>query len=150
MAQPKTARGTKVHILQGNGAGPEVFAAYCGLNAKTFNFRTQTNTQLVPDCDNPDDPAWQDVTKSGRSLQVTGTGLLDTVTALPAYRAAYASPDPAHYRMEIGVPLASGGGHWAASMQLTDLTITGNDNELTTVSITLESSGPVLWVPATA
>ena len=149
MAKPITTKGTKVRLLQGDGAQPEVFTKFCGLTAKSINFQTNTNETFVPDCDNPDDPAWRELAKSGRYVSITGSGLLDQ-NALESYQAAYDSDEAANYRMEIAVPLASKGGHWIGPFMLTNFTITGNDGELTTVEITLESSGTVAWVPASA
>jgi predicted secreted protein len=150
MAQPVTARGTRLHILQGNGADPELFAAYCGITANNFSFKTQTNDIYVPDCASPEDPAWRAVIKSGRSLSISGNGLLDVQVSLVAYLAAYNEDASKNYQIEIDLPLANGGGYWTCAMQLTQLDITGSQNDLATAAITLESDGPVTWNPAAA
>lgn len=147
MAKPVTVKGTKVRLLQGDGADPEVFTKFCGLTAKSINFQTNTNEQFVPDCTDPDAPAWRELTKSGRFVSISGSGLLD-MDALAAYQAAYDSEDAANYRFEIAVPALDNGGHWLAPMMLTNFQVTGNDGELATVEIALESSGEVVWVPA--
>lgn len=56
MAKPVTVKGTKVRLLQGNGASPEVFTSFCGLTAKSINFQTNTNETFIPDCDDPEAP----------------------------------------------------------------------------------------------
>lgn len=149
MAKPVTAKGTKVRLLKGDGASPEVFSKLCGLTAKSINFQTNTNETFVPDCDNPDDPAWRELTKSGRYVSMSGSGLLD-MNALEEYQGAYDSDEASNYWFEIALPLASKGGHWLAALMLTNFSITGNDGELTQVEITLESTGAVTWVPATS
>lgn len=144
-----TRRGTKMRILQGNGATPtEVFDAYCALNAKEVNFQSQTNDFYVPDCDDPDAPAWREIVKSGRALTVSGSGSLD-MRDLPRYQAAYDDDEPVHYRIELDASNLIEGGYWSAAFMLTNLQITGNDDQLVQVSITLESNGAVTWVDAT-
>jgi predicted secreted protein len=148
MAEPKTVKGTLVGILLGDGATDETFAAFCGINAKTINFQTNTNEEFIYDCDNLDTPPWRRLTKSGRFLSVTGTGQLDS-EALERYQEAYDDDDAVNAQIQIDVPAADGGGYWTAALMLTNFNITGNNGETTTVEISLESSGPVTWVPAT-
>lgn len=148
MAKPKTVKGTKVRLLQGNGATPEVFTGFCGLTAKSINFQTNTNETFVPDCDNPDAPQWRELSKSGRYVSLSGSGLLN-MASLASFQAAYDEDETATYRFEIAVPVLEHGGHWEGQFMLTNFQITGNDGELTQAEITLESSGEVVWVPAT-
>jgi hypothetical protein len=147
MAKPKTALGTKVRILFGDGQTPENFTAFCGLTAKSIAFATTTNDFLVPDCDDPDAPAWRELAKSGRSVEITGSGILATDT-LARYQAAYDSPNAINARVELAVPALDGGGHWEGAFLLTAFTINGNDGDLTQVDLTMQSSGPVIWVSA--
>lgn len=147
MAKPVTVKGTKVRLLQGDGATPEVFSAFCGLTAKSINFQTNTNETFVPDCDDPDAPQWRELSKSGRYVSISGSGLLN-MGSLEAFQAAYDEDETATYRFEIAVPALQHGGYWIGQFMLTNFQITGNDGELTNVEITLESSGEVLWVPA--
>lgn len=148
MAEPKTVKGTLVGILLGDGATAETFSAFCGINAKTINFQTNTNEEFIYDCANLDAPPWRKLTKSGRFLSVTGTGQLDS-DVLSRYQAAYDDDDAVNAQISIDVPAVDGGGYWESAMMLTNLNITGNNGETTTVEISLESSGPVTWVPAT-
>lgn len=146
MAPPVTRRGTKVRILQGNGATPtEVFAAYCALNAKSVNFQSQSNDFYVADCENPDAPSWRQIVKSGRSLSVSGSGTLN-LNDLTRYQAAYNDDDTLNYRIELDASNSVQGGYWAAAFAVTSLEITGNDEDLIQVSISLESHGAVTWV----
>lgn len=149
MVKPLTVRGTKVKLLMGDGAspGPEVFTKFCGLTAKSINFQSNTNEFFVPDCDDPDAPAWRELTKSGRFVSMSGSGLLD-MNALEDYQAAYDNDDAGNFRFQIDVPVLSNGGYWQGPFMLTNFQVTGNDGELATVEITLESSGAVTWTPA--
>lgn len=148
MAKPKIVKGTKVRLLQGDGATPEVFTKFCGLTAKSINFQSNTNETFVPDCDDPDAPAWRELAKSSRYVSLSGSGLLD-MTALEAYQAAYDNDEADNYRFEIAVPALDNGGYWKGAFMLTNFQVTGNDGEHAQVEITLESSGAVAWKPAT-
>jgi predicted secreted protein len=149
MTKPTTVKGTKVRLLQGDGATPtEAFTAFCGLTARSISFQTNTNDTQVPDCDDPDAPQWREITKVSRFVSVSGSGILD-MNALPEYQAAYDDPDSVNYRIEIAVPMASNGGYWEGAFMLTGFTITGNDGEFAQVELSIESDGPVTWVDAT-
>jgi predicted secreted protein len=46
------------------------------------------------------------------------------------------------------VAALDGGGHWSGKFMFTSLEIVGTNGELTTVSISLESSGAITWTDA--
>ncbi len=149
MAKPKTVKGTKVRLLQGDGETPtEGFTAFCGLTARSINFQTNTNETFVPDCADPDAPAWRELAKAGRYVSISGSGILD-MNALPRYQEAYDDDEAVNYRVEIAVPALDNGGHWAGPFMLTNFSVTGNDGEHANVEVTLESAGAVVWVNAT-
>lgn len=149
MAVPTTALGTKFRVLLGDGGTPtELFTAFCGLTAKSINFQTNTNEFFVPDCDDPDAPAWREIAKSGRFVSIAGEGIMDFGNAFERYMAAYADPDPVNARIEIAIPAVDNGGYWEGAFLLTNFQVTGNDGEKITTSIALESDGAVTWVPA--
>lgn len=147
MAEPKTVGGTRVSIMLGDGESAETFAAFCGINAKTINFQTNTNETFLYDCADPDAVPWRKLTKSGRFLSLSGTGQLDT-SVLERYRDAYNSNAAVNAQILIDVLAANGGGYWECAVMFTNLNITGNNGEEVTVEISLESSGAVTWVDA--
>ena len=147
MATPDTVKGTLVTVALGDGATAEEFVSFCGINAKTINFQTNTNEEFVYDCDDLESPPWRTLTKSGRFLSVSGSGLLDS-SVLARYQEAYDSDDAANAKIIIDVPAGVGGGFWSCALMLTSFNITGNNGESTQVEISLESSGPVTWTPA--
>lgn len=151
MAAVQTMNGTKLLVQIGNGAGPEVFAHDCLINAERgIAFSADTNEFIVPDCTNPDDPAWKEVTKDGLSATITGGGMLHT-SSVSTWFAWLTDDATKNVRVLLnGVTLANGGGHWAGAFHLTAFEVTGNRNEKVTVSVTLMSSGAITWVPASA
>jgi hypothetical protein len=60
MAQPTVLSFGKGIVFVGDGASPdEVFTKLCGFNSMSLTIEKDTNDVTVPDCDNPDAPAWQ-------------------------------------------------------------------------------------------
>ena len=147
MADPKTVEGVLVGLLVGDGATSETFSAFCGINAKTINFQTNTNERFLYDCNTPTNVPWRKLTKSGRFVSISGTGELDS-SVLDRYMEAYNSNDPVNAQFNIGVAALDGGGYFAAAMMFTNLEIVATNGELVTVSISLESSGAVTWTDA--
>ena len=73
--------GSKLLVKIGDGADPEVFTADCLINtSRGIQFQSDTNEFIMPDCDNPDDPAWKSVTKDGLSATISGAGMLYTAS----------------------------------------------------------------------
>ena len=128
-----------------------MFAIDCLINAERgIAFSSDTNEQIVPDCDNPDDPAWKEVTKDGLSAQISGAGILHTPSISDMFD-WLASDDAKNCRVLLNsVVLADGGGHWAGAFKLTAFEVTGSPKEKATNTLTLVSHGPVTWVPAVA
>lgn len=140
MAPPTTLKGTQLYIKIGDGASPEVFAHPCLINAERgVTFRSNTNDIIVPDCSNPDDPAWRELVKDALSVGVTGSGILDNVLAtIQSYDTWYRSDDGKNVQIWLGTI-----GYWQGSFKLTEWNPSGDRNAKITSTITLESDGEV-------
>jgi len=153
MAGPDTLNGAQLLVQIGDGETPtEAFAHDCLINAERgIVFSVDTNEEVVPDCTNPEDPAWKIVTKDGLSGQITGSGKAHTTTLKSVWWDWFTGKDPKNCRVKLnGVTLAKGGGHWAGAFHCTNLELTGDGKALATASVTLMSTGPLTWVPASA
>jgi predicted secreted protein len=144
MAAISKIRGTQLYIKVGNGAEPEVFAHPCLINTKRgIQFQSSTNKIIVPDCDNPDDPAWSEAVKDALSATINGAGTLD-VAAVAEYDDWFRNPES----KQVQVWLAALG-HWQGGFHLTNFEITGDRGSLAEATITLESDGIIpAFVPA--
>lgn len=78
MTKPTTLNFGELLIELGNGATPEVFSAPCGLTSKGFNGTASTSDTTVPDCDDPDAPAWAERAVTTLSRDISGSGILAT------------------------------------------------------------------------
>lgn len=151
MAPVKGMNGTSLLVQIGNGGSPETFAHDCLINTdRGIQFQSDTNRQVIPDCADPDAPAWSVITVDGFSATVTGAGMLHTAS-VSDWHDWFISGDAKNIRVLLnGVTLANGGGYWAGAFKLTGWEISGTRNEKATVSVTLESDGAVTWVDASA
>lgn len=152
MAKPVTASWSKLLIMVGNGAGPEVFAAPCALISKGISLTADTSDSNVPDCDSPDLPSWVNRVVRSLTAGVTGSGRLALGAAgSGVWRAWFLSGAAKNCRIKIDVPLANDGGYYAGSFVLTAMNITGNESDgKIGVDVTMASDGEVTWVPASA
>lgn len=138
MAKPATENGTQLLIKVETSAGSGVFTHDCLINTdRGIQFSSDTNTILVPDCDNPDDPAWMERIKDGLSATITGAGVLDKAS-VAKYDEWMRDSASKNVRVYIGTH-----GYWAGAFHLTGWEVTGSRNEKQQVSITLESDGEV-------
>lgn len=141
--QPITARPGKMRILLGDGGSPETFSAPCGLTSRSFSPTKNFGESTVPDCDDPDAPYWIGRDVQSMSASVSGEGVL-AAEAAETWMDATFSTESVNVQIEIefttGVWSFSGAFHVTAS-------ITANQGEKVSVSVSMESDGAVvpLW-----
>lgn len=144
MAAIKYARGTKLLIKFGDGASPEAFAHYCSfITSKSVQFNATENTSTIPDCDDPDAPAWEVSEITAKRITITGSGTLNT----PDFDALYEWWDGAESRnakVVLDVPDADGGFILTAAWKITALEVTGDQGEKVNISATFGSDGAVV------
>lgn len=141
MAQPATITGTQLLIKIGDGASPEVFTHPCLINAERgIVFSSDANSEVVPDCDNPDDPGWKLVTKDGMQATITGAGKLDTAS-VATFDAWFRVDTTKTIRIQIGSDTPVG--TWEGEFKLTEWSITGERGTRASANVTLVSDGEV-------
>ena len=98
MAAPVTARfGAGFIEIE---TAPSVFTKLCGFNAIEISLEKELNDTTVPDCDNPDAPAWveRDVVSQSGSFSCSGVMAKE---ALPLIEAATLSALSVNSRITI-------------------------------------------------
>jgi len=149
MAEATVMNGTSLLINVGN-PGATVFTHPCLINTERgIAFTSTTNDVLVPDCADPELPAWIGRAKDGLSASVTGAGVLD-VPSLGDFWDWFTDEDTRLCKIKINVPLADGGGTWNVNMHLTAFSVTGNRGSKAAFDCTMLSDGAVTWVDASA
>lgn len=137
-------KGTQLYIKVGDGASPEVFTHPCLINMKRgIKFQSSANKVIVPDCDNPDDPAWQETFVDGLNISVDGAGKLDAA-AVPTYDTWWRGGEAKNVQVWLGTK-----GYWSVPMKLPGWSVDGDRNNYCDVSVTMESHGAgSAWTPA--
>ena len=151
MADPTLT--SRMLILLGNGADPEVFASPCGVGTRSMTFSKSTGEAALLDCDTPlDVPAAMTRWSESDDTSVSFQGLL-AKEALPTWRAwADAVGDAAvrNIRIMIDEPLADGGGYWELPAILTSLEMSTEGTGRANVSATISGAGRRVWTNAAA
>lgn len=149
MAKPITVNASKMLIKIGDGATPtEVFAAPCGMTTKGLNFTKETNDVNVPDCDDPDAPAWIERGVVSMSAEISENGIL-AMEALTVWQEFLDETISRNVQVWLDVPVSSHGGHWNGKFHLTGFNVTAEQGDKVQVAVTMQSDGPVTWVAVT-
>lgn len=149
MAQAKTFKFSEVILLIGDGATPtEAFAAPCGLTELTMTINADTNETIIPDCDNPDDPAWKITDVSALQMTLGGTGVLDRA-ARKLWEEWFFSAAEKNVRWMYDVTAADFGGYYQAPAIITSYTVTATRGQRATVEVGITLNGKPVWTAAT-
>lgn len=143
MAQPTVLAGTKLLILVGNGASPEVFAQPCGLTTTGIDFSASTNTTLIPDCADPEAPAWEAKDVNALSASVTGNGVM-AVESFDVWNDWFQAAQAKNCHIKLD---SDDLGYWSGQFILTGLKYGGVRGQKVTVDVTLANTGAIVWVP---
>ena len=149
MAKPVTSRSSQFIIRLGDGGSPETFTAPCGLSTKGINFSKETNEVNVPDCDDPEAPAWVERATVSLSATVSGDGILamNDLDTWIAFNEATASRN-AQIDLDVDAPNTAMGGMWTGKFLMTTFNVTAEQGSKVAVAIELQSDGQVTWVPS--
>ena len=148
MAQPTTLRFSKFKVLIGDGNTPEAFTAPCGFTKKSLKMSAQSSSTTVPDCDDPDAPAWEEKDIVALSASVNGQGVL-AMGSLAMWRTWYLSGASRNVRVVYDLTGEEGGGYWQGAAILTDLSDDvdmKSEGGRTQRQVSIENDGPWVWV----
>lgn len=148
MTTPAVMNGTKLLIQLGDGEVSEQFPHPCMINAaRGIAFSSSTNDQIVPDCDDPELPAWIDRDRDGLTASITGSGVLHT-SGLNDFWEWFTQAESRNIRVKVDVASGVGGGYWAMAAHLTEFSVTGERKQNATFDCTIMSDGAATWVAA--
>lgn len=141
MTQPTVVAGTKLLVLVGNGATPEVFAEPCGLTTKSFDLSAATNTALIPDCADPEAPVWEAKLVSSLAAQISGSGIM-AVEAHAIWEAWFIAALAKNCQIKLN---AAALGYYSGSFILTSLRYGGQRGQFINVDLTMVNASAVTW-----
>lgn len=86
MATPTTFKFGAGLLYIGDGSATPVYTKVCGMTEWSLSIEKSTNDAAVPDCADPDAPAWNiaDVTAMGWSVSASGFAATDAVPIIEA------------------------------------------------------------------
>lgn len=146
----KHARGVKLLIMVGDAATPEVFTAFCTVNAaRSVTGDAATNDFNIPDCEDPDAMGWLAREKVSLSYSAQGAGILNTPD-VQEFADWLADPLSRNCQIIVDVPAADGGVIFAGPFHLTHFEITGNRGAKMEATINLISDGEITVTAAAA
>lgn len=148
MAQPTTTSFAKFYILVGDGESPENFDAPCGLTSKAFNQTASTQDTIVPDCDDPDAPAFTERAVDALSSEISGDGVLAKEAHDEVWQPWLFSAAPHNVRIGLGaIPDVLVGGYYEGPFLLTQLNMSADRGQKVRGAVTILSAGEWEYIP---
>lgn len=148
MAQAKTLPFGAQTILIGDGADPEVFAPFCGFTALNMVVNIESNTTNIPDCDDPDLPAWLGIDEVSKQMVLGGNGVLDT-DAVQIEEDWILQGGKRNVRWLRSGTAGNGGGYFQAPGLLTTYEQTGERGQRWQRQVGITLDGAPTFTPAT-
>lgn len=108
MAQPTVLSFGKGLVYFGDGEPSEVFAKICGFNSIELQIEKDTNDVTIPDCDDPDAPAWRSTDVLNIAWNATFEGIM-AKEAEPLLWAAINRAEATNIRIRL-IGFATGSG----------------------------------------
>jgi len=144
MAQPTVIVGTKLLILVGDGATPEVFSQPCGLTTRNFDLAASTNSTLIPDCDDPEAPAWEAKDVNALSATISGSGVM-AIAAFPTWKNWFMNAQSKNIQIKLDDPAL---GYWQGSFIMSAAKFSGVRGQKVNIDCTMVNDGAITWVDA--
>lgn len=143
--RPTTYVGSTVAIFLEDPANPGTFLRPCGLNNHTATWSKATQEILIPDCDDPELPAWIARGVESLDFSATGSGLL-AAEAIDAWWEAFNTTESVNARIYVGKPTDTANGrYWEGRVHITSLEIGGERGGKASASVTAVSDGELTF-----
>lgn len=140
MAFAATMKGTQLQIRISNGlTGTNlVYSHPCLINAARGVQWSSTGTdEEIPDCADPDALAWNQHTKSGLKITITGAGKINT-SDITTFWSWWDSDTAKTIKIDM---YGTNGGVITGDYKLTDFNLTGDRGKLAECTLTIQSHG---------
>lgn len=143
MTKPTTKKFSQLIVeIDTSTNGTPAWTAPCGFNAKALNMTASTSTATLPDCDDPEAPAWEETGVNALAGEVTGSGVMAAENAA-LWEGWLDSGDSKPIRIRIpGVGYRTGNGVLTALGATAQLASDANRIQR---SVTIKNDGPWIW-----
>lgn len=131
----------QIETAPGSGA----YDADCLINTQRgIKFSSSIQEDLIPDCDNPGDPAWVQLAKDGLKAEISGTGKTH-VNSVPFWFNFFRKDVTLKCRVKINV---AGGVIWQGGFKCSDFDAGGDRKKKVESQVSLKSDGEVVLLNA--
>ena len=145
MARPTTFVGSSVAIFLESSTTPGTFARPCGLNSHSVSFTKNTTDVMVPDCDDPELPAWVARGVESLDFSANGSGIL-AAEAVDEWWEAFNTTESVLARIYVGKPTDTvNGRYWEGLVHVTSFEITGERGNRAQASVSVVSDGELTY-----
>lgn len=144
MAAPTTAKFGKFRVLL-ETATPGTYAAPCGFTSKSLALSKNLSDINLPDCDNPDAPAWVGRDVESLTASITGEGVMAQESA-DTWMDAYESTNSVNVKVEIAMPTTTW--TYTGKMHLSSLTLSAEQGGRVQANVEMQSDGPLVRTEA--
>lgn len=147
MAAAKTIKFGETLLLLGGTLIGDPFVTPCGFTSLGLSVNIEINTTNIPDCSDPDLPAWLAADEVSKQMVLTGEGVIDT-DAWKVWNAWVLAGGARYVRWFLDLTGANGGGYFQAPALLSTFEQTGERGQRWTGSIGLTMDGKPTWTAA--
>lgn len=138
MAKPTTARFGKFRVLLGDSGSPIVYEAPCGFTSKSLTLTKNLSEVNLPDCDDPDAPAWVGRDVESLSASISGEGIL-AAESVEAWADAFESTESVPVKIEI--EFSTGTITYTGLMHISQQTLGTEQGGRVTNNVEMQSDG---------
>lgn len=147
MAKPTTLSFGNFKVWIADRDSPNSFVAPCGFTQKSLTIDAAVSDTTVPDCDDPEAPAWTERAVTALSATVTGQGVM-AMESLELWREWALAADSIAVRVEFDAAVPAGGGFYSGNAILQSLgqsVALGSDGNKTQLSVNIVNDGEWIW-----
>lgn len=141
MAPPTTVKFGKFRVLLGDGNSPELFTAPCGFTSKSLVLSKNLTEVNLPDCNDPDAPAWVGRDVESLTASITGEGVMASESA-DEWMDAFESTESVSVRVEIEFPTLTYA--YEGKMHIASMTLGAEQGGRVTNNIEMQSDGELV------
>jgi hypothetical protein len=144
LAKPTTDSFANFKIYVESADSPGVFVAPCGFVNKSLTLTSASSTSILPDCEDPEAPAWEAAAVTALSAAVNGSGVM-AEESYETWRAWWASGAAKTIRVEKSL------GYWEGSAIVNELgesVALGSEGNRIQLAVSLRNDGEWAWTPA--
>jgi hypothetical protein len=147
MAAPTTAKFGKFRVLLGDSNSPINYTAPCGFTSKSLVLSKNLTEVNLPDCDDPDAPAWVGRDVQSLTAAISGQGVMAYESA-DTWLTAFESTDSIPVKVEIEFPLVTF--VYTGLMHIATMTLGAEQGGRITNNVDMQSDGELVRTITTA